>query len=328
MTQLIKKNFLALWLYRPSRGCASVGVRRCVLVLTGLLLHTLAFAAVDIVINLDDSPDPAPTSSVITYTINVANNGPDDATGVAITYPLPNGTTLQSVTTTQGSCTGTTTIICNIGNLDNNLAATVVVKVLAPTGAANLSSTVTSTRNEVDTTPGNDTDTEATTVTSSSDLRMTKTDSKDPVSQGEAYTYSLSVQNLGPQAHPSNNVVTITDVIPDGMRLRSIPTSTTGWSCTSSAGTTFPQNGPVTVTCTRTSAIDNGLAINGTYPPITVPVTAVSFGNLINSGSVSSTWPDRNTTNNTSLQQTTINQAADLTVAPLVSPTTSRGVSR
>lgn len=94
------------------------------------------------------------------------------------------------------------------------------------------------------------------------------------------------------------------------MRLVSLP-SGTGWTCSSSGGSSFPQNGPVNVTCTRTGA----LAVNTTTNTITVSVLSTSTGTLVNQASVSSTMADNNTSNNTITQPTTINQAADLTIS-------------
>jgi uncharacterized repeat protein (TIGR01451 family) len=112
----------------------------------------------------------------------------------------------------------------------------------------------------------NDSDTDATTVSVSANMSITKTDSADPVSQGQSYTYTLTPRNNGPQALTGTDVITVVDNIPLGMRLRSIPTGT-GWTCSSSGGATFPQNGPVDVTCTRTGslAINTNAAYN--YSP-------------------------------------------------------------
>ena len=83
------------------------------LVICGLVGYTnIAQAAlVDIVVNQSDSPDPIAAGGILTYTIAVANNGPDDATGVVLTDTIPAGTTFVSSTTTKGSCTGNPAII-------------------------------------------------------------------------------------------------------------------------------------------------------------------------------------------------------------------------
>ncbi len=281
------------------------------LLLLCLMTTQQAYAAlVDIMVNQTDSPDPVPSGGTLTYTINVANNGPDDATGVVLTDTIPASSTFVSRSTTKGTCSGTTTVTCNIGALANGESATVTIVVTAPTTAGTISNTADATRNEPDSKALNDSDTDATTVSVSANMSISKTDSADPVLQGQNYTYTLTPRNNGPQALTGTDVITVVDNIPLGMRLRSIPTGGTGWTCTSSGGATFPQNGPVDVTCTRTGA----LAANANANTITVPVVATSTGNLVNQASVSSTMADNNTSNNTVTQPTTINQAADLTI--------------
>lgn len=276
-----------------------------------LLGHVSVYAAVDIVLNVNDSPDPVPAGGLLTYTINVANNGPDDATGVQLSSLLPPGVILQSVTPAQGSCSGTTTISCNLGNLDNNTSTLVTLQVIAPNTAGLIANTISSTSDQPDTNTTNNGKVEQTTVVQSSDLQTTKTDSADPVSQGQSYTYNLSVRNLGPFAHPATANVTVTDNIPASMRLSALPTGT-NWVCSSSGGSTFPQNGPVTISCTRNTQANNALGINATFNTISVPVMALAYGTVTNEASTSSTMADKNTANNTALQDTTVNQAVDL----------------
>jgi len=63
----------------------------------------------------------------LTYTITVTNNGPTQSTGVTLTDTLATGLTFVSATPSQGTCTGTTTITCNLGTLNGAASATVVV---------------------------------------------------------------------------------------------------------------------------------------------------------------------------------------------------------
>lgn len=287
-----------------------------ILVYTALfLLSAGAWADVDVLVNITDTPDPTPAGGQLTYTLNVANNGPDDATGVQVTNTLPAGVTLLSVTPSQGTCSGTSVLTCNLGAIANNASSTIQIVVTVPNIATTLTNTVTSTRQEPDTNSSNNNATELTTVVLSSDLRMTKTDSVDPVSQGQNYDYRLVVRNLGSSSHPVTDSITVTDNIPLGMRLRGVPTGT-GWNCTSSAGSVFPQNGPLTVTCTRSGS--NALAVNTDLPTITVPVLALASGTVVNQATVVSTMPDRNTANNTALESSSVSQAADLSIAKTI----------
>ena len=66
----------------------------------------------------------------LTYTIGVDNKGPSHTGGtVTLTDQLPAGTTLVSATPSQGTCSGTTTVTCDLGTLANGASATVSVVV-------------------------------------------------------------------------------------------------------------------------------------------------------------------------------------------------------
>jgi uncharacterized repeat protein (TIGR01451 family) len=62
-------------------------------------------SSADLSLTKTDSPDPVATGGALTYTIKVANAGPDAATGVAVTDDLPNGVKFVSAIPTQGNCT-------------------------------------------------------------------------------------------------------------------------------------------------------------------------------------------------------------------------------
>ena len=69
----------------------------------------------NLVLTLTDNPDPAAAGGELLYTLLITNNGPDNATGVVATNVLPAGVTLISATPSQGTCSGTTTVTCNLG---------------------------------------------------------------------------------------------------------------------------------------------------------------------------------------------------------------------
>ena len=81
------------------------------------------------------SPDPVSQGSTLTYTLTVTNSGPAVAQNVVVTDPLPAEVTYipNSYSTTVGSCSGTTTVTCNLGNLGVGSTAVITINVTAAT---------------------------------------------------------------------------------------------------------------------------------------------------------------------------------------------------
>jgi uncharacterized repeat protein (TIGR01451 family) len=72
----------------------------------------------DLGITKIDSPDPVKVGSVLAYTIQVQNFGPDAATGVTVTDQLPKGVDFVSASATPGQCARKgRKITCNLGGL-------------------------------------------------------------------------------------------------------------------------------------------------------------------------------------------------------------------
>jgi len=95
------------------------------------------------------------TFSTVTYTLTVTNAGPDDAADVDVTVPIPPGVTLGAVSTSQGTCSGTASVVCALGSLANGGSASVVVPVTpAWPSVLNLSASLAG--NFVDPDPGDD----------------------------------------------------------------------------------------------------------------------------------------------------------------------------
>jgi uncharacterized repeat protein (TIGR01451 family) len=119
--------------------------------------------AADLSIIKTGSLNPVTVGNNLTYTVTVTNNGPDTATGVALTDTLPSGISFVSAKTSQGSCSGTSTVNCNIGTLNNGSSATVTIAVTT-TKTGTLSNTASVTANESDPDTANNTSTVNTTV--------------------------------------------------------------------------------------------------------------------------------------------------------------------
>ena len=74
-------------------------------------------ASADLVVVKRDSPDAVVAGTALSYALALSNRGPSAASGVTLTDALPAGVTVIAATSTQGTCTGTTTITCNVGTM-------------------------------------------------------------------------------------------------------------------------------------------------------------------------------------------------------------------
>ncbi|HEY3129262.1 MAG TPA: hypothetical protein VGL91_07375 [Acidobacteriota bacterium] len=253
----------------------------------------------DLSISKSDSPDPVTVGNNLTYTI-VVSNGPAAATGVVVTDTLPASVTFVSAGATQGSCSQAAgTVTCNIGSMAVSATATITI-VVAPTAAGSISNTATVKANEPDANPANNSATVTTTVNTSADLSVTKTDSPDPVTMRSSLTYTIAVTNSGPS--PAS-AVTLTDTLPAGVTFRSA-TPTQG-SCSLSGST---------VTCALGTLARSGSAT------VTIVVIPNSPGTITNTVSVAGNEPDPNSGNNSASASTTVNALFDLLVTKSANP--------
>ena len=112
---------------------------------------------IDLAVTKVGSPNPITIGQGnITWTMVVTNNGPDTATGVKISDPLPAGNTFVSVSTTQGTCTGGAIISCNLGTIAAGGTVTITL-VTTPTVEGTVTNTVTVVGNEAETNTANNT---------------------------------------------------------------------------------------------------------------------------------------------------------------------------
>jgi len=124
-------------------------------------------------------------------------------------------------------------------------------------------------------------------VLESAGLSITKSDSPDPVTVGNALTYTLTVTNSGPDQATG---VTITDVIPSSFTFN---------NANPSQGTCNPLVGQ-TLTCNL------GTIANGANATVTISVTPTQAGVIANTAIVSGNEPDPNPDDNSDTESTTI----------------------
>jgi uncharacterized repeat protein (TIGR01451 family) len=117
----------------------------------------------DIGVQIFDSPDPVQVGQNLTYGITVSNSGPSDAPNARMSDTLPASVNFVSVSPSQGSCTGTSEVFCDLGTIPRFSTATVTL-VVAPTVAGVLNNTVSASASALDPNPANDHATTSTTV--------------------------------------------------------------------------------------------------------------------------------------------------------------------
>ncbi len=124
---------------------------------SSLTIAVSANCGVDVCVVKTGSAPVAYENSQFTYTLSIVNFGPGAATGVTVTDTLPAGVTLVSATPSQGSCSGTSTITCSLGNLAAQATATIRLVVLLPMKFAGtlLCNTATITSNQIEIAPAN-----------------------------------------------------------------------------------------------------------------------------------------------------------------------------
>src|SRR5712691_5054839 len=125
-------------------------------------------------VTVSGSPNPAGVGVNLTFTMTITNNGPSPATGVVLNGNFTGAATFVSLTSSQGSCQGTTQINCSIGAMASGSTA-VVNAVFTPTAAGSFGTIETVVANEPDPNQANNGATVSVTVLSSPVVTLSST---------------------------------------------------------------------------------------------------------------------------------------------------------
>ena len=165
----------------------------------------------------NESPN---VGEVVTFTVVIENDGPDNATGVTILDLLPAGLQFNSNSLSAGDYNATTGT-WDLGVLQAGQSATLSINatVLTQGTKVNTARVSASDQADPDSTAGNNVESEddqdsATLTPPVIDLSLTKTASPSRPSVGQEVTFTITVSNAG----PSNATgVVVTDTLPEGI---------------------------------------------------------------------------------------------------------------
>lgn len=174
---------------------------------------TVPATSADLSITKVDTPDPVAPGGSLTYTITVANAGPDTATPLAWTDTLPAEVTFSSlVAPAPWNCTtpavgANGTITCTRAQLtaSSSNVFTLVVDVLpSVSGGSTITNSATVQSTTLDPNTGNETATTTTAVDAGPGLAVSKVlsgtvdnDSSSSVSEGDQLNYTVTATNNG-----------------------------------------------------------------------------------------------------------------------------------
>jgi uncharacterized repeat protein (TIGR01451 family) len=242
-------------------------------------------AAADLAID-KQAPAEVADEDEFVYTLTVTNDGPSDAEGTVVTDQLPDGVEFVSSVDCQNNAG---TVTCNLGTLASGETVVVEIRVLAKTpGGKDNTATVESSTDDPD--DQNNSDTAITVVwsqpTYSADLAIEKRASPEPVTVGNKLTYTLTVENGGPDVATG---VVVRDHLP-----RDVTFVSASRGC---------RNSRSTVTC------NVGRMADGASVTRKIVVRVRKAGELRNTATVEGETKDRNPANNADTETTTAKPA-------------------
>jgi len=237
----------------------------------------------------------------LSYTLDVTNHGPSDASGpIVVTDQLPDATDFVSASGAGWSCqnVGRQLTCTHSAGLSNAAVAgqlTVVVLVSAE-ASGELTNTASVRGPETDPEPSNDTSTVTDAVHTSADLAINK-DHLGAFTPGDRGVYEITVTNHGPSRAASP--VRVTDQL--ASELSFVSDNSDDWTCATDADNLL--------TCEYAEALPPG---KSTAFRITVAIDAASTADVRNSATVSSPTDDPQPGNNTDGDTTGVDVLADL----------------
>ncbi len=281
---------------------------------------TISHPSADLsVVLTDNSGGTEIPGNTYTYTVAVANTGPNAVTGATVTADF--GTKLTGVTysvagTTNGASDTTIGSGSGSGNISDSvnlpvgstLTYTVVGTVLASaSGTLTTTATVTAPSGITDSNTSNNvsTDTDALGNSSQADLQVTNSESATSYAAGTNVTYTVVAKNAGPG---NVNAATVADTFSATLTGVAYTVTTTGGAVDTTNASSGTGNLGETVNMPSGSTIT--YVVTGSIPSSTATGTLSDTATI----TVPSGITDPNTANNTATVSAAITKVADLAV--------------
>ncbi|MDI1257080.1 MAG: choice-of-anchor L domain-containing protein [Flavobacterium sp.] len=244
--------------------------------------------------NVANQPTP-PKGGTVTFTVTVTNNGPNNATSINFTNPLPVGITGMTWSANNGT-SGSGAINATIPVLALGASIVYTITVTIPANYTGTLSSIATVNAAIDSTQPT-TATATVTPANAADIGVTITDGTTTFLPGQTKFYTITVYNNG-SATATN--VALNTILPAG-----IPAANYTWSGNSSSGTnaftnviaTIPAGGSVTYSVS-----------------IVVPNTYDINENLVHIVAINSTATDPTPNDHSAQDVDTPNVFADLVV--------------
>ncbi len=266
-------------------------------------ITTLTVSSADVSIT-KTGPGGSPNAGTpFSYTITIANAGPDTAVGATWADTLPPNTTFVSVIQNNGppaSCEVTGNLVtCSIATLANGVSAQFTLTITAG-NTTSVTNTAIASSESFDPNTSNNSSSVTTPITPVADVSITKS-GPPAVTAGTNITYTISVTNAGPSN--ATNVV-VSDPAPANTTFVSANyTSGPAGSCTPGGGS---------ATCT-VPTLSVGATTVFTYVFL-VSASTPNGSTITNIATVSAATSDPDGNNNSSSTSATVAPTADLVV--------------
>ncbi len=253
----------------------------------------------DVSVSLAESPSPALAGGELTYTMTVADHGPDRAPAVVASMPMAAGLSFVSATSDVGNVAlSNGQVVADLGDMASGSQAVVTI-VLRASAAGTVTETAAVSSDTINPNPADEISSVTTTVEPAADLAVGVSAGSLVAATGVALDYTLTVTNNGPS---DASGVILTDSLPAGV---------TFVSATDDQG-----NSPATLN-DGVLAWPIGDLADGATATLVVAVipTAQPGSTLVDSASVTGGQADPVSGNNTAMLKVPVRGVSDLSVA-------------